>query len=60
VHTAVGVVAMLWAGWSGARIPVGAREMFFISKMSTLGPIQPPIQWVTRGFILRMKSGQGM
>jgi len=53
VHTVVGVVAVLWAGWSGAQIPVGDREIFFISKMSNLalGPIQPPVQWVTRGFV---------
>jgi len=62
VHTVVGVVAVLWAGWVGPRIPVGARDIFLVSKMSSLalGPIQPPVQWITRGFIFRMWSGQGM
>jgi hypothetical protein len=48
VHTVVGIVAVLWAGWFGARIPVGARDIFLVFKMSSLalGPIQPPVQGI--------------
>lgn len=31
---------LLWAGWSGNQIPMGAR----FSLLSRLGPTQPPVQ----------------
>lgn len=41
MRTVVGVVAALWAGWSGAITPVQAREMFFVFKMSRLARAHP-------------------
>jgi hypothetical protein len=59
--TVVGVVAVLWAGWSGVQFPVEAGEVFLLSKMSrpALGPTQLPVQWVTRVFIL-LEGGGGV
>jgi len=43
-------VTVLWIGWSGVLIPVGARDCFLL---------HPPLQWVL-AFFPRKKSSQGM
>jgi len=36
-----------WAGQSAVQYPAGAREFLFSTiSASTLGPTQPPIQWI--------------
>jgi hypothetical protein len=38
----------------GVRVPIGSR-IFFTSSRPALGPIQPPIQWVTGALIPEVK-----
>jgi hypothetical protein len=46
----------LRSGWSGVRFPVGTGNFLFTTaSRSTLGPTQPPIEWVTGDRFLRVK-----
>jgi hypothetical protein len=41
----VSIVARLWAGRSGVRIPVGTRDSYRLKTFTPLGSTQPPIDW---------------
>jgi hypothetical protein len=47
-----GIAINLGAGWSGVRIPVGARNYSLFNKTfrPALGLSKPPIQWVPAFF----------
>jgi hypothetical protein len=45
--------AGLQAGWSGVRVPIGARN--FSHHRVQMGPTQPPIQWVPGALSLGLK-----
>jgi hypothetical protein len=53
--------AGLRAGWSGFRVPVGARHFFFTTaSRPALGPTQPHVQWVPEALSLEVKRpGRG-
>ena len=56
----VGIATGLLAGGSGARIPIGSRDILsFKACIPAWKPIMPPVQWVQRLFC-KNKAARGV